>query len=125
MLIIKQFKLLDMCITISASRCGYHAVDGRWYCSTRIVTLNCANMAGLMFDATELESFWGPTSKVTRNCVQTPCLFECLCNNMFVEMWIFLFKCFEKHIWEPFEHLEQFACDSEWMCAKVWARVVV
>ena len=44
---------------------------------------------------------------------------------MFVEMWIFLFKCFEKHIWEPFEHLEQFACDSEWMCAKVWARVVV
>jgi len=34
-------------------------------------------MAKLLFDATELESFCVQPNKVTRNCVQKPCLFEC------------------------------------------------
>jgi len=54
-----QFELLNACIGISASRCRYHAEDGDAIVSTLWLWNGCdAIVARLLFDATELDSFW-------------------------------------------------------------------
>ena len=57
-----------------------------------------ANMARLLFDATELESFWCSTRQSYQNCVQEPCLFQCptyLCESALI------WKASIKTIWAP------------------------
>ena len=50
----------------------FKIIRSLWY-----INVYGANMARLLFDATELESFWIQPSKVIGTCVQKPCLFEC------------------------------------------------
>jgi len=52
-------------------------------------------MARLLFDATDLESFWCSTMQSYRKLgTQSSVYSSALCKNIFVRMWIFLFTSF-------------------------------
>jgi len=87
------------------------AVDAVVSISWRL-NVNGANMASLLFDATEFESFWCPTSQVNRNCVQIPVYSSDLRINVFVRIWNCLSTSFEK-LSEPLESLEWYAYGSD------------
>ena len=54
-------------------------------------------MARLLFDATDLESFWCSTMQSYRKLgTQSSIYCSALCKNIFVRVWIFLFTSFEK-----------------------------